>query len=463
MWVIRAAVMCAALCLAAPALAQYDDYGTPPSTTPTPPPATGEPPLGTPPSGTPGTPTTPGTHTPTTTTSSATGVCTISGPVLTPTDFNVAAGQPVADVSTTILADGRIRIYAFAQGQGIRSAVSVSADGLSFVPEAGSRLPDGNGMPRIVGGPVGGYRLFFTSGDGIRSATSADGLTFTIEAGFRISKQQAGFADATGTLVAVSGGSLVALADGRYRMYFSTLPRPGETAGGHRVKSAVSVDMLTWEVEPGILLGAGAATLTESAEHPFALAHPNGSVTLYYGKFGASPTGAAEGLYQSTSTDGRTFTTEALSVFFGNDPDLIRRADGTLLAYYGGFDPVIGGTVNVATCPDPAASVATSPTPAPSPAPSTATITITSAGASPQTVTIAAGGRVTFVNNDTRSHDMSSDPHPTHTDCSAVNQVGFLTPGQSRETGNLTTVRTCGFHDHDQPSNSRLQGQIIIQ
>lgn len=452
--------MCAALCLAAPALAQYDDYG--PSTTtpsPTPPPATGEPPMGTPPSGTPGTPTTPGTHTPTTT--SAVGVCTISGPVLTPTDFNVAAGQPVADVSTTVLADGRIRIYAFAQGQGVRSAVSVSADGLSFVPEAGARLADGAGMPRIVGGPVGGYRLFFISGDGIKSATSTDGLTFTLEEGFRISKAQAGLLDATGAPQALSGGSMVNLPDGRYRMYFSDLPRPGGTPGGHRVKSAVSTDMLTWTMEPGILLGTGATTLTESAEHPFALPHPDGSVTLYYGKFGASPTGAAEGLYQSTSTDGRTFTTETLAVFFGNDPDLIRRADGTLLAYYGGFDPVIGGIVFVATCPDPAAAVAT---PAPSPAPSsTATITITSAGASPQTVTIAAGGRVTFVNNDSRPHDMSSDPHPAHTDCSAVNQVGFVTPGQSRQTGILTTARTCGFHDHDQPSNSRLQGQIIIQ
>lgn len=453
MWVIRATVMLACLGLAGPALAQYD-YDTPPST-PTPPPTTGEPPLGTPPSAT------PGTHTPTST--SAGGVCTISGPVLTPANFGIAAGAVLADVSTTILADGRIRLYAFGQGRGVVSAVSVSADGLSFVPEAGSRLPDGSGMPRIVGGPVGGYRLFFTSGDGIRSATSADGLTFTVEAGFRVTKQQAGFTDATGTLVALSGGSLVALPDGRYRMYFSTLPRPGEAAGGHRVKSAVSVDMVTWEVEPGILLGAGAAALTESAEHPFALPHPDGSVTLYYGKFGASPTGAAEGLYQSTAVDGRTFTTETLSVFFGNDPDLLRRADGTLLAYYGGFDAVIGGTVNVATCPDPAASAATSPAPGSSAAPSTATITITSAGVSPQTVTIAAGGRVTFVNNDSRSHDMSSDPHPVHTDCSAVNQVGFLAPGQSRETGMLTTVRTCGFHDHDQPANSGLQGQIVIQ
>jgi hypothetical protein len=58
---------------------------------------------------------------------------------------------------------------------------------------------------------------------------------------------------------------------------------------------------------------------------------------------------------------------------------------------------------------------------------------------------------------------MTSDPHPDHTDCPEINQVGLLSPGQSRETGNLVTVRTCGFHDHDNPSAQSLTGQIIVQ
>jgi len=70
---------------------------------------------------------------------------------------------------------------------------------------------------------------------------------------------------------------------------------------------------------------------------------------------------------------------------------------------------------------------------------------------------------VTFINNDSRVHDMSSNPHPEHTDCPAVNDVGFLQPGQMRQTGNLTTVRTCGFHDHNEPTNTALQGSIVIQ
>jgi plastocyanin len=92
----------------------------------------------------------------------------------------------------------------------------------------------------------------------------------------------------------------------------------------------------------------------------------------------------------------------------------------------------------------------------------TATITITAAGVSPSSVTIRQGGRVTFTNSDTRPHDMDSDPHPEHTDCPALNDVGFLSAGQSRTSGNLTTVRTCGFHDHNQPSTTSLQGRITI-
>jgi plastocyanin len=95
--------------------------------------------------------------------------------------------------------------------------------------------------------------------------------------------------------------------------------------------------------------------------------------------------------------------------------------------------------------------------------PSTATITIANNAVSPQEVTVSPGGRVTFVNNDSRAHDMSSDPHPEHTDCPEINQVGFLQPNQSRTTGNLNTVRTCGFHDHNQAENQALRGRIIIR
>jgi plastocyanin len=123
-----------------------------------------------------------------------------------------------------------------------------------------------------------------------------------------------------------------------------------------------------------------------------------------------------------------------------------------------------GGGGSSPTTPTPAPT----PTPTPPPTgggnPTTATITIGANGAvSPSTVTIAPGGRVTFVNSHNQAHDMSSDPHPEHTQCPEINSVGFLTAGQTRTTGNLNTARTCGFHDHNLPDDTRLQGRIIIQ
>jgi len=103
------------------------------------------------------------------------------------------------------------------------------------------------------------------------------------------------------------------------------------------------------------------------------------------------------------------------------------------------------------------------PSPGDTPSVQTNTITITASGASPRNIQIALGTRVMFINNDSRSHNMTSDPHPDHNDCPDINQVGFLSAGQSRETGNLVIARTCGFHDHDNPGQANLQGQIVIR
>jgi plastocyanin len=98
-----------------------------------------------------------------------------------------------------------------------------------------------------------------------------------------------------------------------------------------------------------------------------------------------------------------------------------------------------------------------------SPGPSGATITIANGQLSPSQVTVAVGQSVTFVNNDGRSHNVSSDPHPNHTDCPPVNAVNNLSNGQTRLTNAFTTARTCGFHDHDDPDNANLKGRITIQ
>ena len=99
-----------------------------------------------------------------------------------------------------------------------------------------------------------------------------------------------------------------------------------------------------------------------------------------------------------------------------------------------------------------------------SPGPIGATITIGSNGAvSPATVTINNGESVRFVNSHNRPHQMSSDPHPNHTDCPPINALPTLDAGQSGQTNALTTSRTCGFHDHLNDTDTNLRGSIVVR
>lgn len=124
----------------------------------------------------------------------------------------------------------------------------------------------------------------------------------------------------------------------------------------------------------------------------------------------------------------------------------------------------VAALVTIAACGGGASTAPSSAPPSGSPGPSGATITIGATGAvSPSQVQIAAGQSVTFTNNDTRAHDMSSDPHPAHTDCPQMNAVGSISPGQTKLTNAFPTARTCGFHDHSNPDVAALTGRIVIQ
>lgn len=118
--------------------------------------------------------------------------------------------------------------------------------------------------------------------------------------------------------------------------------------------------------------------------------------------------------------------------------------------------------LGMVACTSAACGAAESPGPGPT-SPPAATITISSSGVAPKNVEIALGERVLFVNEDSRSHSMGSNPHPDHTDCPSINQVGFLQPGQRRETGNFVGARVCGFHDHDNPMSQSLWGTITTR
>jgi hypothetical protein len=106
----------------------------------------------------------------------------------------------------------------------------------------------------------------------------------------------------------------------------------------------------------------------------------------------------------------------------------------------------------------------TSPTPPPTGGPPPAnslTLTITANGLSAGGE-VAVGGTVTIVNSASTVHEMSSDPHPVHTDCPGLN-LGTLQPGQQRTSQPLTSARTCGMHDHINPGTASLTRSIVIR
>ena len=81
----------------------------------------------------------------------------------------------------------------------------------------------------------------------------------------------------------------------------------------------------------------------------------------------------------------------------------------------------------------------------------------------PQTLTVSRGSQLTIANQDSNTHEMASDPHPEHTDCPEINQIGFLSPGQTRSSNNLNTARRCGIHDHNNSNSAALKATITIQ
>ena len=130
---------------------------------------------------------------------------------------------------------------------------------------------------------------------------------------------------------------------------------------------------------------------------------------------------------------------------------------------------LVGGTAAALTlaaaisCGGDDSNNSTGPSGSCTPSTNPATLVIQNNAICPQSITIARGGQLTISNQDSRSHDMTSDPHPSHTDCPELNQIGFLNSNQQRQSGNLTTARSCGMHDHSDPDRSTLKATITIQ
>ena len=242
---------------------------------------------------------------------------------------------------TAARVDGGIRVY-FIDGGGECSGFGSQPDSIflpdngdSPIEEAGRRFTFGGNVGphrRIFELPDGRYRMYFsTSMDspqtGIGSAISSDGLNFEEEPGLRISIEQAG----VDPRPALSVGEIVQTPDGRYRMYFSSMAfqERDPERDVEVIKSAVSSDLLTWEVEEGDRIG-GESPLPGSGEHPSAIVNSDGSVTLFYGR----PSNEW-GLYSSTSIDGLNFTEEQFLIPRVLDSSFVAQTDGTILGFIG--------------------------------------------------------------------------------------------------------------------------------
>ncbi len=268
------------------------------------------------------------------------------GPIIRWPDVpGLSEGATIADHTTALTASGAVRLYFWTnQGKdlenGVRSAIS--NDGLAFEVEEGFRIAGPYGHPKLVVLPDGGIRMFHLMPGGLGSSYSSDGLRFSLEEGLRISNADTG-------LDRVGGMSVIALAEGGYRGYFSNLGIPGEPPQATTLKSASSPDTLSWTVDEGVRIGEGAPFITEWSRQPYAWARGDGCVTLLYYQLKRVPTRLA----YATSTDGVTFTEEHLLDVVGFDgpragPNVQPLLDGSLLLTYDAMDGTIGNHIRAA-------------------------------------------------------------------------------------------------------------------
>ena len=260
---------------------------------------------------------------------------------------------PMANPSSLLLNDGRVRLFFTNARAGIGSAISV--DGITFsyegtrvsAPDAmnqGARL----GPLRVHRLPDGRVRMFVGSSEtGVQSFVSSDeGQSFTIEQGERITQDAA-------DMLAIQKLSIIPLPDGRWRGYFGPAPQhgaPGSNPGSggppdHWLRSAISTDLLEWGVEPGVLIGPGAPHLTASVREVFPLLRDDGCVTLFYQlnkpqDAGIHDFSGVAVVGYSTSMDGLTFREQyvLINVRDPAGPDVLRLPEGKYLMYHDSTD-----------------------------------------------------------------------------------------------------------------------------
>ena len=160
--------------------------------------------------------------------------------------------------------------------------------------------------PDVIPLPGGGFRMYFEARAADRptvilSALSEDGLNWTPEEGIRFGDETWSYGTPR-VLYIDSGTGDRPL----YRMYFHryTCPlRSGLDAGNHII-SAISVDGLHFDEEPGVRIAQESARESFSVYAPEVIRLGDGSYRMYYSGWSDSVRG---GVFTATSSDGLTW------------------------------------------------------------------------------------------------------------------------------------------------------------
>jgi len=170
-------------------------------------------------------------------------------------------------------------------------------------------------MAEVIRLDDGRYRMFYGAGDygaegstgtSIKSAISSDGITFTTEG--TVLQNAASESDSEWD---ISGPSVVRLPDGRYRMYYQSMPKPQQT-GEYKfhVRSAISTDGENFTKENGVRINIeyydSSSPLTLAGHGTYFIASDNTYVAIFSGNFATDPTGPSD-LKKATSSDGLTW------------------------------------------------------------------------------------------------------------------------------------------------------------
>ena len=253
----------------------------------------------------------------------------------------VAIAGKYADAEVVDLGNGNYRIYYSAEPEtpnfNGQIYTATSTDGVTWT--AGVEIKQGATFPDVVKLPDNRWRMYYQQNQVIKSAISADGLSFTDEPGTRIDKTETGF-----TIDNMAASSTALLSDGTFLMvyrglinvlYSTTEKLPNQTT--QLFFYATSTDGLTWQ-KKGLALDSRNETLLGFSDGAELVQWDDDKIRLYFWSYkGVYHTTYENGLFVSTPTFDFTNSTNPNVAFSENPPGdpTLMKINNIWYMYYG--------------------------------------------------------------------------------------------------------------------------------